>query len=326
MNDSCLISIIGPVYNVEHYLNECVVSIVKQTYENLEIILVDDGSTDESGKICDTWGEKDTRIQVIHKNNGGLSEARNTGLKVANGEYIAFIDSDDLIEESFIEKLYSLIENNDAQVSCCAYQTFQDGMGHTLEGKQRDDIRILQGSALVEAIYSGKYSEIAFVAWNKLYSVELFRKNNIAYPEGRVHEDTFTTYRLLYYSQTVAICDEKLYWYRVRPGSITNTKIGIKRCEDGVEADYSNICFFNENNEKKLAKLALNAFYRSTIKTYKLTTSSPKDKETLACMKILMNKYKCAWNENHNKYYFGFVKTIIYRLFMVFPNFISQLF
>ena len=119
-----LISIIVPVYNVEKYVAECIESIIKQTYQNLEILLIDDGSTDNSGKICDKYAEKDKRIKIIHKENGGVSSARNLGLDLAQGEYIAFIDSDDFVSNKYIESLYSAIEHKDAEIVLSKYSNY----------------------------------------------------------------------------------------------------------------------------------------------------------------------------------------------------------
>ena len=119
-----LISVIVPVYNVKQYLRRCVDSILKQTYENIEIVLIDDGSTDESGAICDRYAQKDVRVKVIHKENGGLSDARNKGMQEARGEYFAFVDSDDYIAKDYIAYLFELIVENKAQISLCGYLKF----------------------------------------------------------------------------------------------------------------------------------------------------------------------------------------------------------
>ena len=119
-----LVSIIIPVYNVEKYLAECIESVLKQTYQNIEILLIDDGSPDNSGKICDEYEEKDSRVRVIHKENGGVSSARNVGLEQANGEYITFIDSDDFVSESYIEELYIALENGNSDLAFCKYNHY----------------------------------------------------------------------------------------------------------------------------------------------------------------------------------------------------------
>ena len=174
-----LISIIIPVYNVEKYINKCLESVINQTYRNLEIILVDDGSEDKSGKICEEISIKDNRIRVIHKENGGLSDARNIGLDNSNGEYIAFIDSDDFIERDMIEFLYYNINKYDADISICSNYIFDEEEcidNSTKEIKVYNRLEILKEVLLDEKIRS--------YAWNKMYKRDLFY--NIIFPKGRV--------------------------------------------------------------------------------------------------------------------------------------------
>lgn len=190
-----LISVIVPIYNVEKYLNKCIESIINQSYSNLEIILVDDGSKDSSGIMCDSYILKDKRIKVIHKENGGLSDARNVGLDKAKGEYIVFIDSDDWIDEKMIEILYNIIKKNNSDISICDYFLAYNEEIQT----QKEDIEIINLSNIeaLKTIYDKDLGVCMIVAWNKLYKRNLF-KDDIRYPYGKIHEDEFTTYKLLY--------------------------------------------------------------------------------------------------------------------------------
>ena len=182
-----LISVIVPVYNVEPYLRRCVDSILRQTYRNLEILLVDDGSTDRSGTICDACAQQDTRVKVIHQKNGGLSAARNCGLETARGEYISFVDSDDLINDRMIETLYRDLAGQGADISAVGYRMFEN----------QEELRPEEITAPVQCM-TGKEAlrrilvseEIGDFAWNKLYKKILFQ--TIRYPEGRVFEDRHT--------------------------------------------------------------------------------------------------------------------------------------
>lgn len=224
-----LISIVVPVFNVEKYLNECLDSIVYQTYNNLEIILVDDGSTDNSGEICDSYGIRDKRIKVIHKQNGGLSDARNVGIKIAKGKYITFVDSDDEIAKDMIEYLYIMLKRSNADIAVCQRSLIdEDGKAILTQTEKKCKDIIIQGYEECMKAYL-KTSDIDTVAWGKLYKTSLFE--DVSYPKGRYHEDVFTTYKLVAKSKTIAIGYEKKYLYRIRQGSITQIAFSKKHMD-----------------------------------------------------------------------------------------------
>ncbi len=214
MKNNPLISIVVPVYKVEKYLEHCVNSILNQTFKDFELILVDDGSPDRCPELCDEMAKKDSRIVVIHKTNGGLSDARNKGIDIAKGKYIGFVDSDDYIACDMYEKLYNnLVQNNADVAMCAAYNIYDDDFEHYKydEGKTsiflKDDI--------LKALYSKKLNNFA---WNKLYKRELFQ--NIRYPYGKIYEDLFTTYKLFGQAESVVLDPSKMYYYRIRKDSI----------------------------------------------------------------------------------------------------------
>lgn len=241
-----LISIIVPIYNVEKYLRRCIESIMNQTYKNLEIILIDDGSEDNSGKICDEYVEKDSRIKVIHKKNGGLSDARNSGLKIAEGKYVGFVDSDDYIAVDMYEYLFNLIKNNDACISICNFEKIWDNIekkDKEIEFKQSE--LVLDSKEALKSIIDDK--KLKSYAWNKLYKIELFK--DIEYPKGLNMEDIATTYRLIYKSKKVVIGNEKKYYYIQREGSILNSKKS-KYYIDYFNVFYERFLFFIKNNLK----------------------------------------------------------------------------
>ena len=211
-----LISIIVPVYNVERYLDECVKSIIGQTYQNIEVILVDDGSTDHSAAICDRWAEVDDRIRVIHKPNGGLSDARNCGLETAKGEYIYFIDSDDYIDHSLCEKAMDVFktENVDLVVFGVARTT---ETGDIISTDFVEKCFLSKKAALAE-LYSGQIKNYAV---NKVYKRELW--NKVRFPLGRAFEDIGTMYKVFLNAQTICCIPDILYYYRMRQGSIVAT-------------------------------------------------------------------------------------------------------
>ena len=175
-----LVSIIVPVYNVEEYLAECVDSLIDQTYESIEIILVDDGSKDKSGEICDFYKEKDNRVKVIHKINGGLSEARNVGLKCAVGTYIMFIDSDDFINHNMVQELYKAISDTDSDIAACGFYKFTV-LGEIVQDEEELKSTIMSGVHLCKRLYKGENEDIAFIACNKLYKRDLFIKYNVEF-------------------------------------------------------------------------------------------------------------------------------------------------
>lgn len=238
-----LISIIVPIYNVENYLRECIDSICSQTYQNLEIILVDDGSSDNCPKLCDEYALKDCRIRVIHQSNQGLSAARNVGYKESNGMYIAFIDSDDKISNTFIENLYELLLQNNAQIAACAYTRDLDklAVGKALSNDVLTSEKMLRG-------WHGRYKRIETVVWNKLYSrkiLEAFSQKEL-FPEGKTHEDIYVSHLLIYHAETIAITPQKLYYYRKRSDSISRMDTR-KAAKEDLQAQKARLDFFRKN-------------------------------------------------------------------------------
>lgn len=220
------ISVIVPIYNVESYLSDCLESIIAQTYTDLEIILVDDGSPDRCGRICEEFAEKDERITVLHKENGGVSSARNAGIDIAGGEYIAFVDSDDTLRPDMYRTLYELIVSAGADLAVC------NNTITTREGKRvQQDYKAFEGR-----VFSGREAvglcfkrKISVTPWDKLYRRELFSK--LRFPQKRVFEDYILAPELYRSRKTVVFTDRPLYNYIIRPGST----IWKTRREDNVE-------------------------------------------------------------------------------------------
>lgn len=222
-----LVSVVLPIYNVENYLNRCIESVVKQTYKNIEIILVDDGSPDNCPQICEEWAKKDRRIRVIHKKNGGLSDARNAGIEIACGQYITFIDSDDFVDEDFISYLFKLIKDNNADISICEYRYISERGKLYNHPINTEEIRILsQKDGLKELLQMKIYSNSA---WGKLYKTEHF--NDIRYPYGRLFEDIPTTYKVFMKCNTIAFGARCLYNYMYRTNAISKQGFSPKRLD-----------------------------------------------------------------------------------------------
>ena len=239
-----LISVIVPVYNVEKYLNRCVDSIINQTYSNLEIILINDGSTDTSGKICDEYKKRDNRIQVIHQKNGGLSAARNAGIDIATGKYLTFIDSDDWIHLKYIEILYGMICTSNSLVSICSYKRVSTKVKDIII----NDVKTMEYDA--EYFYQ-KYPTISTIAPGKLYEKSCFE--NIRYPIGKIHEDEFVTYKILFNTKNIIFTDLELYNYFINENGIMRSEFSIGRY-DAIEAAEERVVFFKKIGKYNLAE------------------------------------------------------------------------
>lgn len=210
---SSLISIIVPIYKTESYLRKCLKSIVNQTYKNLEIILIEDGSPDNCGRICDEYAELDSRIKVIHQHNGGLSVARNSGLKIASGEYIGFVDSDDWIADDMFETLYSGTSEYHADIAICGFYFVKDE--NYKEVKEENIVLCGREEALHHLLLDQTFTNHV---WNKLYKRELFE--GITYPCGRTFEDIATTYKLFERAKRIVFMNSSKYYYLQRNDSI----------------------------------------------------------------------------------------------------------
>ena len=260
-----LISVIVPVYKVEEYIYRCVDSILAQSFKDFELILVDDGSPDNCGKICDEYAQKDKRITVIHKENGGLSDARNTGidwaLKNSNSNWITFIDSDDWVHTDYLKNLYNAVKENNVDISVCGYvnTTCEDDL-HT----KNSEINTLLSTP--EDFFINNNIN-AVVAWGKLYKKSLW--NDIRYPYGKIHEDEFTTHKLLFKCPQIAFVDAVLYYYYTNSNGIMGKKWTPKRLE-ALDAIESRMLFFKDNGFEKAYQWNVNTlvmfYYGNYIK------------------------------------------------------------
>lgn len=262
-----IISIIVPIYNVEKYLKKCIDSILNHSFSDFELILVDDGSPDNCGEICDEYAKKDNRIKVIHKKNGGLSDARNAGIEIAEGKYLAFIDSDDYIEDDMFEVLYKNIVEYNADMSVCGYYTCYKNTN--IRNTEDNELKVMN---VEDAI--GHVHKISPGAWNKLYKKEVF--NNIRYPIGRLNEDVFILMDLLNNCSTIVFDPQPKYYYIQRQNSITKMKFDDRKW-DCVRAWELNLEYTIKNYPSK----------REIIE-YKYIGSNIYILDTL----IMMNNYK----------------------------------
>ena len=223
-----LISVIVPIYNIEKYLKRCVDSILNQSYSNIEIILVDDGSMDDSGVICDDYKKRDYRIKVIHKVNGGLSDARNVGIDIATGEYITCIDSDDFVSTFYLENLLRALQEGDADISTSWFIDYFEGdsIPEAIQVRKQE-IEVLD----IESFYKKMLLQdgVEVCAWGKLYKRDLFQ--NIRYPVGKLYEDIPTIYKLVEKAKKIAVIPSVDYYYFQRENSIALAKFSIRKMD-----------------------------------------------------------------------------------------------
>jgi glycosyltransferase involved in cell wall biosynthesis len=240
------ISIIVPIYNIERHVEQCIASIISQTITDLEIILVNDGSTDNSGEICDQFASIDKRIRVIHKKNGGLSDARNKGIESAKGDFIGFVDGDDFIEPKMYETLYNLNIKHSADISTCKISTIRNNKT-SKEKKYTNKTTIFNSYEAIKFMYGGKLT--GYSACNKLYSSKLFEE--IKFPNNRIFEDAAIMYKLYDNANKIVQIDWPFYNYVYREQSITHSKFSEKRfdivknyCEttEFMKQKYPNMC------------------------------------------------------------------------------------
>ena len=244
-----MISVIVPVYNVEKYLCDCVDSILSQSQKDFELLLIDDGSTDGSAGLCDAVSKKDSRIRVYHKKNGGLSDARNYGIQRAQGQWLTFVDSDDLLFPDALEMMISLTDQYDCQMACCGFVRCDDHQKlPDLPARERQAETACYRENRMEIYMEG--DTIGTHACAKLCRKELFE--NISFPVGKYHEDVFTLYRLVDAAQAVAVCDRPGYVYRQNPDSITmkfsprrlHSVEGYLACAEFMEQNYPSLAAY----------------------------------------------------------------------------------
>lgn len=276
-----LVSVIVPVYNVERYVNECVESICNQSYSNIEIILVDDGSTDHSGEICDEWAEKDQRITVIHKPNGGLSDARNVAIDQAGGAWLMFVDGDDTISSDAVESLYDAVVNYECDMAVCnMVRVYDDGSTEPFY-KPTDKPTLLTDT---DRFITLKQPSVC----NKLFKTVLF--DGIRFPKGKYYEDTFVYHVLAYKASKIVLTGIDGYYYRSRRDSILGGAKYSDRYFDFVEATYVRMMFMCEHNVPRYGKEACLNVYAAVSNAEKYLKKTSENAEKRKQMRIWYNE------------------------------------
>ena len=283
-----LISVIVPVYNVEKYLPKCIDSIINQTYKNLEIILVDDGSPDGCGKICDDYAKLDDRIKVIHKKNGGRSEARNVGIDIAKGEYIGFVDSDDYIESNFYELLLKAVLDNNADISICSSKCV-DETGKEVESKFKFNVQneILDKKDALRKLVEGNLAFVSPVT--KLYHKKIF--HNLRITTGVFHEDEYFAHHVIGKADRVVCIEDKIYNYLVIRATSAMHEINPIKTLDILYAYYDRYKYIKSLNMDDLAKIQLKKVYAKLIVCIQKLDFSIYKKEIEKYVKIVFKLY-----------------------------------
>ena len=311
-----LISVVVPIYKVEKFLPTCIESLIKQSYKNMELILVDDGSPDLCPKICDKYKQLDSRIKVIHKTNGGLSDARNAGIEIAQGEWITFVDSDDYVGDDFLKTLYIMARKSNADISICDYESVLDDGA---EERKYTHVVEYNNVECLKKTYIPEVHGMEFTAWGKLYRIGMFRNMGIRYPVGKIHEDTFTTHKLLYEANRIVFFDEIEYFYRRREESIMTSAFNKKRLVT-LDATREACQFFESKKESELLELAINMHLRNYVCIYNdLYKNRNNINNYTAVKRNVLKKYREDFQYYIKKSNFKVRKKIFYTMFYILP-------
>lgn len=318
-----MLSIIVPVYKTKKYLDKCVSSLIEQTYSDIEIILVDDGSPDECGLMCDEWTKKDERIKVVHRKNGGLSAARNSGMEIAKGDYISFIDSDDYIDENMFLMLMSAVKANNADIAECAYIKVGESEDEELKARQNaeksEEVLVFSAyEAMEELIYERNIHQ---VVWNKVYSKKAI--DNLKFREGKINEDEFFTYKVVGNSEKVISLKAQLYFYVQHENSIMSSGYSIKRL-DAIEALKERMEYVKEKFPK-LYSLAKASYLCSCMYAHQCLARNTCADEDKTYRNMLVKRVREEKAGKSVISLMGGKTPMFFRIFRIFPNFTSAL-
>lgn len=311
MKDKELISVIVPVYKVEQYLEKCVETIINQTYDNLEIILVDDGSPDDCPKLCDELAKKDKRIKVIHKQNGGLSDARNVGFEASKGKFVTFVDSDDYLNIHFIAELYKNITDKNADLSIVGYKEVVENEEVDTTTAETSGVLCFDNKNKFEQLFA-KHRLNFVIAWGKLYKRELF--DELRFPVGKINEDEFVTHHIIDKCKKICFENVPYYYYLQRANSITHAVFTEKNM-NVFEALDDRLAFFEKMPE--FQKETLYSYLSSIIYKY---YHFKKD-----LRKVLYKKFKFL-TKNYSNFVKSFslkrkIKLALFKYFRIFYRF-----
>lgn len=313
--ESKKISVIIPVYNCEGYLERCLNSVINQTYKNLEIIIINDGSTDSSGDICKKYAESDSRIIYRHTENHGLSAARNLGLKNASGDFIGFVDSDDYIELNMYERLMNALTENSAQIAQGAIEAFDEN-GKILWGLGNNDSFNIEGGAAIcrKSLDRKEYMKYCYCV-TKIYAKELF--DGIEFPVGRNCEDAAILHKIYYRCKKMAVIPDIVYHYFIRMGSILHSD-NSSFYEYSVPVWNERMSFFSERGERELYLMTL-SIYEEKLRAYYVSVKNGKCRDKVK-QKTILNEFKNNYKEFRSECSLSLKDKLTYGFFNTFPN------
>lgn len=307
MNNEPLVSIIVPCYKVEQYLPNCIESILYQTYTNWELILVDDGSPDNCGNICDDYAVKDNRIKVVHKQNGGLSSARNAGMKIMTGDYVTFLDSDDFLHKDALHILVKHAKKHDAQIVQCNFVRGSETVFPDWSNQEKVDV---YDNHTVFTKFAAK-----IIVCGKLYKRELL--DGITMPEGIINEDDWTTWKIYYKAKTIVVTNRPLYYYTVNPNSIMS--IAKRKPDTTYYGAYDErISFFHEKKEKDLEDVSRLQFCKSLLLAY---SNGQLTKEQRG---EINGRFKAHWQVLRKSLVVPLILKVLFFCFTISPELVSK--
>ena len=317
MGDEKKISIIVPVYNMEKHLKCCIDSLICQTYQNIEIIIVDDGSTDDSRSICDNYDDNNEKVKVIHKDNGGLSSARNSGIEAATGEYIGFVDSDDYIHPKMYERLLNEIEETEAGIAVCQFKYVDEECDDYIDKNVGKRICTNSSEESLRNLMNHNQLINSGIMCDKLFDITLFEE--LRFPEGRYHEDEFVIHHLFGRASRVTYISDVLYYYRMRKGSITS-QYSLKNA-DMLLAHEDRLEYYKENypeliNEEVEWYLNLLDYNYFKMLRYHFKEKESRKKIIEVAKKVLKEANQCKYisKDVYNKYRLFVMAPLIYKI------------
>ncbi|WP_283680829.1 glycosyltransferase family 2 protein [Parablautia sp. Marseille-Q6255] len=291
-----LISVIVPIYNVEKYLERCVNSLLNQRYRNIEVLLVDDGSTDKSGEICDSFQQVDTRVKVFHKKNGGVSDTRNFGIEKATGEYLAFVDSDDYVSSDYLGSLYTMLTQKNADIAMCSYQKTKSSKIEYNDNITAYDTALISNEETLEKMLYRK--GIDSYCWGKLYRKTLF--DEIRFPVGELFEDVKIMYKVYDKANRIVFNQAKLYFYYQRSGSIVNSEFSIRKMDQVLASE--EVLEFISRKYPELTDAAASKLFIAAVDIFRRIPGKGAYKKEKLYLKSIIKKYRTnVWRDNKNK-------------------------
>lgn len=308
-----LISVVVPIYKVEEYLDRCVNSLVNQSYKNIEIVLVDDGSPDNCPRMCDDYAKRDSRIVSVHKPNGGLSDARNAGMAVASGELMMFIDSDDYIDADMIRDMYLRMTEDKSDIVSCAVKWVYDDSDTELKKVPDEHTTLNRLTAMRELLNDGLLKQHV---WNKLYKTDMIK--NIPFEKGKYHEDVFWSYQAIARAEKISVMQSEYYYYIQRSNSIMGEGYSSKRL-DALDA-MKQRCDFLKCEMPSLFGLSLKVYMESCMYHYQCAIKSDKTKRDTEVKKNILSRLSFRKTGNVFKNIKGIKQRIWMRLFFALPR------